>query len=63
MILNDINDDYYILKRYMMDTYDIYISPTIFYFEDNIYFYNLKSIASACFWNILEFFYNRHTMF
>ncbi len=34
----DIYDDYYILKRYMMDTYDIYISPTIFDFDDNIIF-------------------------
>ena len=38
MVLNDLNDDYYILKRYMMDTYDNYISPTIFYFDDNIIF-------------------------
>jgi len=32
------NDDYYLLKRYMMDTYDIYISPTIYDFDDNIIF-------------------------
>ncbi len=38
MVLNDINDDDYVLKRYMVDTYDIYISPTIFYFDDNITF-------------------------
>jgi hypothetical protein len=32
------NDDYSLLKRYMMDTYDIYISPTIYDFDDNIIF-------------------------
>jgi hypothetical protein len=38
MVLNDLNDDYYMLKKYMVDTYDIYISPTIFDFDDNIIF-------------------------
>jgi hypothetical protein len=32
------NDDYSLLKRYMMDTYDIYISPTIYDFDDDIIF-------------------------
>ena len=32
------NDDYYMLKRYMMNTYDIYISPTIYDFDENIIF-------------------------
>ncbi len=34
----DIYDYYYMLKRYMMDTYDIYISPTILEFDENIVF-------------------------
>ena len=39
MSLIDINnDEYYLLKRYMMDTYDIYISPTIYEFDENIIF-------------------------
>ena len=32
------NDEYYLLKRYMMDTYDIYISPTIYEFDENVIF-------------------------
>ena len=32
------NDEYYMLKRYMMDTYDIYISPTIYDFDETIIF-------------------------
>jgi hypothetical protein len=32
------NNDYSLLKRYMMDTYDIYISPTIYDFDNDIIF-------------------------
>lgn len=39
MGFTDINEDeYYMLKRYMVDTYDIYISPTIYDFDENIIF-------------------------
>ena len=35
----DIDDvEYSLLKRYMMNTYDIYISPTIYEFDENIIF-------------------------
>ena len=32
------NDEYYMLKRYMMNTYDIPISPTIYDLDENIIF-------------------------
>ena len=38
MGLNIIDDEYSLLKRYMMNTYDIYISPTIYDFDENIIF-------------------------
>ena len=35
----DINDDeYYLLKKYMMNTYDIYISSCIYDFDNDIIF-------------------------
>jgi len=30
------NDEYRLLKRYMMNTYDIYISPTVYELDDDI---------------------------
>lgn len=34
---NNIDDEYYkYLKKYMIDEYDIYISPTIYSISDNI---------------------------
>jgi len=39
MGFTDIDDvEYSLLKRYMMDTYDIYISPTIYDFDEDIIF-------------------------
>lgn len=39
MDLTNINDDdYSLLKKYMVDTYDIYISPTIYDFDNDIIF-------------------------
>ena len=32
------NDEYYMLKRYMMNTHDIHISPTIYDLDENIIF-------------------------